>query len=77
MVNHSPNDYKLHAIDIDDELLGTLSLDTLLLFTESVDDVALQTCDQYDVCLDEHIIASLKNYDTNMRARMARVTWDL
>ena len=67
MVNHTPHEYKLHAIDVDDDLL-----DHLLLFSTTVDEIAFIIHDQYNVVLDESVIASLKDYNDEMRSRMAR-----
>ena len=67
MANHTPHEYKLHAIDVDDDLL-----DHLVLLATTVDEIAFIIHDQYNVVLDEIVVASLKDYNDEMRSRMAR-----
>ena len=70
MINHTPDDYVLHAVDMVEDVL-----DHLLLHVQTVDDVALQMVSSMDVVLDEQNIASLKEYDPEMRNRMARAIY--
>ena len=69
MINHSPEEYKLSAEDVTEDLL-----DHMMLFGDDsgVESIYLSVLNNMDVVLDEQHIVSLKGMDTDMRKRMLR-----